>query len=214
MKAGWARVPLALILLRFSIACVLLADGLDGHLSAWFVPLFVVAVFSDYLDGFMCRLIKLSSVELSTLDGHADAGLYLSVCCSVWLAYPHMVSQHLIPIAGLLGLQTISWLFSLVKFGKITSYHTYTAKLWGALLFLAIVEALTIKSGIVIPFMAVIGAACIIEDMVITAIMPYWKTGVLNVQAALRLREAHRLASVPEGARMQPGEGPCRAAGS
>ena len=68
MRAVLARVPLLLILTRFLIAAVLLADAADRRLSPAFVVLFLYAVFSDYLDGFLCRQLKMSSVQLSALD--------------------------------------------------------------------------------------------------------------------------------------------------
>ena len=191
-RAVLTHVPLALILTRFLIAFSLIFDAQDGHLSFFFLPLFVFAVFSDYLDGFICRKINLSSVQLSALDGYADAALYLSVCFSIWLVYPDILNKYFMFISGLLLLQIVSWLFSLVKFWRITSYHTYTAKLWGVALCLSVVEALTMRSGMFIPIMALIGVGCITEDMIITSVMPYWKTGVINIQTARRLRDAHR----------------------
>ena len=192
MRAVLARVPLLLILTRFLIAAVLIADAVDRRLSPAFVVLFVFAVFSDYLDGFICRKIKLSSVQLSALDGYADAMLYLSAGFCIWLVYPDVVEKYSGLLSALLLFQIASWLFSLVRFGRITSYHTYRAKLWGVTLCLAIVEVLVRGSGIWTPLMAFAGGICIAEDMVITTIMPYWKTGVLNIPTAYRLRQTHK----------------------
>ena len=58
LQAVLARTPLLLILMRFLIAAVLMMDAMDRQLSPAFVALFVFAVFSDYLDGFICRKIK------------------------------------------------------------------------------------------------------------------------------------------------------------
>lgn len=194
LQAVLARTPLLLILMRFLIAAVLLMDAVDRQLSPAFVALFVFAVFSDYLDGYICRKIKMSSVQLSALDGYADATLYLSVGFCLWLVYPDVVDKYQGLLSLLLCFQVVSWLFSLIRFGRITSYHTYRAKIWGVMLCLAIVEVLVRGSGILTPLMALAGGICIAEDMVITTIMPYWKTGVLNIQTAYRLRQAHKAA--------------------
>ena len=184
-----------LIMMRFLIAGVLIVDAIDHHLSSAFLALFVFAVFSDYLDGFICRKIKMSSVQLSALDGYADAVLYLSAGFCIWLVYPDVVGKHRGLLSALLLFQIASWLFSLVRFGRITSYPTYRAKIWGAMLCLAIVEVLVRGSGILTPLMVLVGGICIAEDVVITSIMPYWKTGVLNIQTALRLRQSHKAAA-------------------
>ena len=195
LQAVLARTPFWLILTRFLIAAVLMMDAMDRRLSPAFVALFVFAVFSDYLDGFICRKIKLSSVQLSVLDGYADAMLYLSAGFCIWLVYPDVVEKYRSLLLALLLFQIASWLFSLVRFGRITSYHTYRAKIWGITLCLTIVEILIRGSGIFTPLMALVGGICIAEDVVMTAMMPYWKTGVLNIQTALRLRQTHKAAT-------------------
>ena len=195
VRAVAARVPLTLILTRILIAGWLILDARDGRLSAAFLPLVIYAACSDYADGLVCRLMELSSVQLSLWDGYADAIFYLAVGYSLWLAEPQLLNRHTVLLSMLCILQLVSWGFSFTKFGRITSYHTYTAKAWGVALLLSVVEALTLRSGVLVPVMVLMGVVCLLEEIAITNVMLYWKTGVVNLRTARRLRATFKPAS-------------------
>ena len=185
------RIPAALVAARFLIALVLLADSLDGKTGLGFVVLFVVAFLSDVFDGIIARRLGVASPRLRQWDGYADILLYSVVLISIRLTHPLMIQRYFLWISALLLLQVISWIFSLIKFGKMTSYHSYIAKLWGLSLFAATIGIFYFESERVGLVPVVIGFISIVEDITMTAILPCWKNDILTVYQALQVRRTH-----------------------
>ncbi|MBF0595483.1 MAG: CDP-alcohol phosphatidyltransferase family protein [Candidatus Omnitrophica bacterium] len=181
-------IPVFLTGTRFPIAVILLLDAKNGHVSKFFLPLLMVAAFTDVLDGFVARKLNVATELGALLDGYADIALYVTCLVSAFWVYPVILHHYMVWIVGVLILQLISWGFSLVKFRKMTSYHTYTAKVWGVTIGLSVVFLFGFGSGALLPLMILAGFICNIEEIFITSIMPYWKAGILSYKVAEDLR--------------------------
>lgn len=183
------QIPTLITLIRFPAAVGLMWDAKDGTASALFLPLFIIAGLSDALDGFLARKLKATSVSGALIDGYADIALYTACLISACLIYPDILKQYALELIGLIFIQLVSWGFSLIKFGKMTSYHTYSAKIWGIMAVLSFLVVFGFNSGIIFPFMILAGFICNTEEILMTNIMPYWKAGILNYQMAKALRD-------------------------
>jgi phosphatidylglycerophosphate synthase len=179
----------ALIIFRALMGPYLLFEASDGQISQWFLWAFAGGVISDILDGEILRRFKLSNTKLRSLDSTTDAVFYMSVLVSMWLVHPNSIRMHIIPLTFLLLTQTTSWVFCLLRFGKTTSYHSYIAKFWGLSLFVGTIGFFLSPPNIILFLFAIyVGIISNIEDMVITAIMPYWKCDILSIKSAMLLR--------------------------
>ncbi len=183
---------MALTLVRFPIAAGLVFDAIDGSASRLFLPLFMFAALSDVLDGFVARKMKITTVRGALLDGYADIALYSASLLSAYFIYPIIIKKYLLGWIVLLLIQIISWGFSLIKFGKMTSYHTYSAKAWGIIIVASFIILFSFESGILLPLTILAGLICNGEEIFITTIMPYWKAGILNYRVAISLRDEFR----------------------
>lgn len=132
-------IPWLLVWLRCAIAPLLLLDALDGKTGSLFVLGYIVAFLSDIFDGIIARKLEVSTVLLRQADSWADISLYVCVALSLWLVYPTVIISFQIPLLIAIAFQLTLFAVSLVKFGKFPSFHTYTAKLWGISLFIAVV---------------------------------------------------------------------------
>lgn len=189
MKLTLKSIPNLITLIRFPAAVGLIWDAKDGTASALFLPLFIVAAASDGVDGFLARKLKATSVTGALIDGYADIALYTACLISACLIYPDILKQYALGLIGLIFIQLVSWGFSLIKFGKMTSYHTYSAKVWGIMAVLSFIVLFGFNSGIIFPFMILAGFICNTEEILMTNILPYWKAGVLHYQMAKALRD-------------------------
>lgn len=185
------KIPALLVASRFLIAIVLLADSFDNQVSVYYLPLFVWAVFSDFLDGYLCRKTQHFPERLGEFDGYADLTLYITVFYSLWRVYLEEIGKYMMILLPLLALQFLSWGYCFLKFGKITSNHTYTAKIWGITIFLAIVTVLVFHKGVLIPVMFFFGLLCIGEGIFITSIIPHWRCGIVSYKEAIKFRDKH-----------------------
>ena len=182
-------LPWLLVGLRCAIAPLLLLNALNGNTGKAFIFGYVVAFLSDIFDGIIARKLKVSTVKLRQADSWADISLYLCVAVSLWLVYPTVLIAFQIPLLIAIAFQLILFACSLIKFGKFPSFHTYTAKLWGISLFVAVVGLFGFgwSAGL---WGAI--ALCLInsiEEIIMTLILPQWQHDVLSLFHAFKLRE-------------------------
>lgn len=182
-------IPWLLVGLRCAIAPLLLLNALDGRTGKTFILGYIVAFLSDIFDGIIARKLEVSTVKLRQADSWADISLYLCVAFSLWLVYPSVTISFQIPLLIAIAFQLVLFAVSLIKFGKFPSFHTYTAKLWGISLFVAVVGLFGFgwSAGL---WGAI--ALCVvnsIEEIVMTLILPQWTHDVLSLSHAIRLRE-------------------------
>lgn len=126
-----ARIPTLLVILRFTIAPLLLWDALDTHISPWFLGGYVFAVLSDIFDGIIARHLGVSTAQLRQADSWADICLYLCIAGSVWLVYPDVVLHFQLPLLLAIAAQLSLFALNLIKFGRFPSYHTYDCQSLG-----------------------------------------------------------------------------------
>ena len=182
-------VSALLIAVRAALSPILLFDAIDGDTSAWFVWVFVVGLLSDVVDGEILRRFNHSTPKLRRLDSNADAAFYMSVLLSLWFVRPQIMRFYRGLLLALLATQLFSWMFCLIKFGKLTSYHSYLAKFWALALFMAIVSILTQPMELLLMAAILTGFLSHAEDMCITAMLPRWQVDVKSVSEACRRRQ-------------------------
>lgn len=180
--------PWILVAIRLAIAPLLLLDALDGKTSDAFMLGYIVAFLSDIFDGIIARRLGVSTVKLRQADSWADISLYLCLAISAWLLYPEVIISFGIPLLVGIAFQLILFAVSLVKFGKLPSFHTYTAKAWGISLFVAVIGLF--GYGWTAGLWGAIGLCIVnsIEEIVMTLILPQWTHDVLSLFHALKLR--------------------------
>jgi phosphatidylglycerophosphate synthase len=182
----------AIICFRVVVSLILIIDALDGSISWWFVWVFGLAFLSDLIDGPIARHFKVVSDEGSKMDGIADIVLFAAIIFCIWLSRRHVIEAFLIPILTVGFTQTTSWIISLVKFGRLTSYHSYVAKLWAFSIAVAIISLFGFnRAGLFFWSAIVLGLVSNFEDIFITLVMPYWSCDILTPREALRLRREY-----------------------
>lgn len=184
-----ADIPSILVIIRFTIAPLLLLDALDHETGLWFIIGYVIAVISDIFDGIIARRLEVSTVQLRQADSWADICLYLCVAISCWLVYPQVLRDFQIPLLLAIIAQLILFTISLIKFKKFPSFHTYTAKIWGLTLLVATVGLFGFDYSNTL-WLAI--ALCLInslEEIIMTLILPEWQCDVLSIFHGINLRQ-------------------------
>ncbi len=173
-------IPKLLIELRFILAGLLLWDAADGYTSTVFVSGYIVAILSDIFDGVIARRLGVSTPQLRQADSWADICLFLALALSTWWTYPEVLAAFALPLlVAVLG-QCSLFVLCLVKFQKMPSYHTYTAKAWG--LGLAIATVSLHGFNIATPLWLAIGLCWLntFEEIAMTLILKEWHCDVLS----------------------------------
>lgn len=194
---SWRWVPWGLVLFRGASALVLMADSLDKAPSWWFVHLFVLAFISHVFDGMAARKLGVVTPQLRKADGIIDLTLYFVMAASSMLIFQSQLLPFLVPALVLLFLQVGLQVYSRLKFSKGTSFHGWSAKLWG----LTIASAFIALFGFGLPqFLWICLAAGLVntlEEGAMLWALPQWEHDVWSLKAALKIR-AEQSAAVPD----------------
>ena len=187
-----AYLPAILVGMRFVLALLLLLDALDHHVGVAFVVGYGMAVLSDIFDGIIARRLGVSTAQLRQADSWADICLYCCIAVSVWLVFPQTMVDFKAPLLVALLAQLTLFSISLIKFKKMPSFHTYTAKAWGLTLLVATVSLFGFHNDKAL-WVAI--AFCLInsvEEIAMTLLLPEWQCDVLSLFHAINLRKLSR----------------------
>ena len=131
----YATVPNVLSLARIA-AIPYLAALVYFHQTWVFLMAYVIAGFTDVLDGLAARYLHQKSHIGKSLDAFADLAFLLATAAFAWVLFSHYLRPVLPLLFALLGVIALSLGISLVRFKKPVLMHTILLKLniWGAIL--------------------------------------------------------------------------------
>jgi CDP-diacylglycerol--glycerol-3-phosphate 3-phosphatidyltransferase len=179
-------VPNALSSLRLVLAPLLLHFAWTGAPRAFLVAL-SCSLLSDLCDGCFARRFDQATQLGTLLDSYGDLATYLSVPLCAWWLWPDLIRREAWYAAAIVCAYTFPIALGYLKYGRLTSYHTYGAKL-SAVLMGASALAL-FAGGTPLPFRAAtwVLVAAELEEIAITTILPEWRANVPSVLHARRL---------------------------
>jgi phosphatidylglycerophosphate synthase len=163
---------------RLIAAPVLLYWVIVGELDI-FKWLLAVSFLTDAVDGYLARRFRVTSVQGSKLDSVADDLTVVVAIIGLILLRPEFIREQyavIIPLLVLYGLQTT---LALVRYGKISSFHTYLAK--GAAVLQGIFLVLSFFAEPIVPLfyaVALLTAIDLLEEMVLVVLLPRWQANV------------------------------------
>lgn len=131
----YVTVPNALSLARILAIPYLAVLVIFDQTWVFFVA-FIIAGFTDVLDGLAARYLNQRSHIGKALDAFADLAFLLATAVFAWMMFSHYLRPVLPLLFALLGIIALSLVISLAKFKKPVLMHTTLMKLniWGAIL--------------------------------------------------------------------------------
>ncbi len=137
--------------------------------------LLLVALISDIVDGLIARSFSFTSKLGSRLDTLADTMLWVAAIFGIWKFHPAPVTDYWIVVVLVLAFWIIEYVLALLRYGKLTSFHTYTVRA-GAYA-LGIFTMSLFLWGLQ-PWLLYVAAARSIlgnlEELIIIAFLPKW----------------------------------------
>jgi CDP-diacylglycerol--glycerol-3-phosphate 3-phosphatidyltransferase len=154
----------------------------------WFIPVLTLAIVTDALDGPLARARNQCSPLGRALDSWADFALYMATPLIFWWYAPDLAHQELPFFLLGAGAFTAPVLIGFLKYGRLTMYHAWSAKLmgWtmaigGLILFMGHGSSLFHGAIFILVFSPV-------EEILITVLLPKWRADVPSVWHAWRYR--------------------------
>ena len=160
--------------------------------TAVFMTAYLVAGFTDMIDGPIARKFKVATKFGANMDGIADYIFVAAALITIVPALPFFFLRTIILLGIFAGLKVLGMLVGYLRFGQLMMMHTYASKT-GALLafaFPVVVIAIIGREHVNIAFLVLVlyVYAFLIEEMAINIIMPYPKRDITGVLEAIRIR--------------------------
>jgi CDP-diacylglycerol--glycerol-3-phosphate 3-phosphatidyltransferase len=181
------RLSLALTFLRLALAPALVVLARAPVAGAVLAALLVLGFVSDVLDGVVARRAGVVTAFLRRLDSSVDTVFYLGVAYAAWHRHPAIIGALALPIGIVIAGEALNYLVAYAKFRREASYHARSAKLWGLLLFAALLLLLAASDGRLLPVALAAGMLAQAETLAITLVLRGWRHDVPSVWNALRV---------------------------
>jgi CDP-diacylglycerol--glycerol-3-phosphate 3-phosphatidyltransferase len=189
LRSAKERIPWLMAAARAMLGPVVIL----GERARWngltLAVLVVTALLSDIFDGVLARRWKCDTAAVRLFDSMADIVFYACCAVALWMRHPVLVRGLAVPIAAVVGLEALCLVTAFIKFGKLPSYHSYVAKIWGLVLAAALVAAFVTKHpvGLLVAALA-LGVLSNLEGLAMSLIIPVWRQDVKTLAEAWRLR--------------------------
>lgn len=183
------HVPNGISVARIVATPILVLLALN-HREDAFKWLLLAALISDICDGLIARSFSLTSELGSRLDTLADTLLWVAVVIGIWQFHPALVTDYGFVFALLIGFWVAEHLIALLRYGRLTSFHTYLIRVSAYALGIFIMCLFLwgmrpwffyLASGL-----SILGA---IEELIIIALLPEWTANVRGLYWVLQRRK-------------------------
>ena len=153
--------------------------------------LLLSSFFTDFIDGFLARTFKVTSVFGTRLDSIGDDLTVLVAVIGLFVKHPTFIQQQKFVFILLLLLFILQAAYAFYRYGKTTSFHTYLAKVaaFAQGVFLLLVFFLE-EPGLVLFYLAAgITALDLVEEIILVRLLPTWQANVKGVYWVLTARK-------------------------
>jgi phosphatidylglycerophosphate synthase len=142
--------------------------------------LLLISFFTDAIDGYLARMYKITSAFGSRIDSIADDLTIIAAIVGIYVWHPTFIMYEIVPIAILLALYLVQNALALIRYRRLTSFHTYSAKI------AAVLQGIFIVAYFFLPYplywlfyLAVIFTIIdLLEEIILILLIPEYRTDV------------------------------------
>lgn len=189
---NWA---LALTLLRLVLAPVVVGSALTRRGGVVVAALLVIGFLSDVFDGVVARRTGTATPILRRLDSVVDTVFYLAIAIAAWLLRRGEIRPLLPLIVLVIATELGTNALCILRFRREASYHAWSARCFGAVLFAALLALFAFGTPVLIVPAIVVGLLSHAENAAITLVLPEWRHDVRSLLTAWKIRQ--RFARAP-----------------
>ena len=178
------NLPNALSLFRIAMVPLLGVLAWTGQESTFLAAL-LLSLGSDVADGYVARRSGVTSETGAKLDSWGDLATYATLPLFAWWLWPEILRAEVDYLACAIFAYTLPIAVGLLRFGRLTSYHTWAAKgtavLMGAALFVLFSDGPAWLFHVA-TFLLVVEAA---EEIAISFVLPHCQSDVPSLWHAV-----------------------------
>lgn len=155
---------------------------------AIFKWLVFLSFFTDFIDGYLARKFKVASVFGTRLDSIGDDLTVLAAMVGLVVIKPEFIIEQKIIFIVIGVLFLIQTAYALIRYGKISSFHTYLAKLAAILQGVFLILVFFTDEPVLFLFYAasVVTILELAEETIMVYFLPKWETNVKGLYWVLK----------------------------
>ncbi|MFM2206362.1 MAG: hypothetical protein RL213_337 [Bacteroidota bacterium] len=149
-----------------------------------------ICFLTDMIDGFLARRLKVASEFGTRMDSIGDDLTIVAGVSGIWFFKQDFLREQQWFIYMMLGLFVVQTLLAFIRYGRITSFHTYLAKLAALLqgVFLLLLFFTEEPFDPLFYGLTAITTLELIEEILLVLVLKEWRTNVKGLYWALRKR--------------------------
>jgi CDP-diacylglycerol--glycerol-3-phosphate 3-phosphatidyltransferase len=165
------------------IILLLLSENVS--VAKWFL---LASFTTDAIDGFLARRFNATSVLGAKLDSIGDDLTVLAATFGLSIFQFEFMIQQWIPLCILFGLFLVQIGLALFRYGKISTFHTYLAKLAAVItaVFLLSVYFFDHVHGGLFYAALIVTAIDLIEEIILVLVLPDYRSNVKGLYWVLK----------------------------
>lgn len=155
----------------------------------------IISFFTDAVDGILARKFKANSVLGAKLDSIGDDLTILAGVIGLAVAKTEFLKEHWVIFAIPLGLFFIQIIAAFIRYGKMSSYHTYLGKIAAILQGFFMCSMFLFEQPVYWLFYTTgfITTIELIEEIIIVFVLLEWKTNVHGLYWVMKKNPAMML---------------------
>jgi CDP-diacylglycerol--glycerol-3-phosphate 3-phosphatidyltransferase len=153
--------------------------------------LLAVSFFTDAIDGFLARRFKVVSELGSRMDSVADDLTILVAMVGLYFFKYDFLTQHYVYFILLLILFVVQSTSAIIRYRKLTSFHTMVAKLAAILQGCFLILIFFLPQPLMILFYSAVAVTAIqlLEEIILIIILPRWQMDVKGIYWVLKKKD-------------------------
>ena len=151
-----------------------------------------VSFFTDLIDGWLARKYKVTSLLGTKLDSIGDDLTVLVAMIALFVMKPAFIKQEKIIFITLFVLFVFQVSYAFIRYGKMTTFHTYLAKSAAILQGVFLLLVFFTEEPIMLLFYAAAGITLLelIEEIILVRLLPEWEANVKGLYWAIKKKKA------------------------
>jgi phosphatidylglycerophosphate synthase len=169
------------------ILLILLFNG-QYNIFKWLLG---VSFFTDLIDGFLARKFQVASVMGAKLDSIGDDLTVVVGMIGLLVIKPDFIKEQKVLLIILLSLFLIQSVYALLRYRKLTNFHTRLAKLAALLQGIFLILSFFSEKPVLILFYAaaIITFLELVEEIILVGLLPVWETNVKGLYWVIKRGE-------------------------
>jgi len=157
--------------------------------------LLAFSFFTDFIDGFLARKFRVTSIFGTRLDSIGDDLTIVAAIVGLIVIKPLFLKQHMVLIGLLLALHLTQIIYSFIRYGKITSFHTYFAKTAAILQGVFLILVFFLPEPVLPLFYAavILTGLELIEEIIMVSLLPNWEANVKGLYWVLKKKKQEKI---------------------